>query len=684
MLGVVVALSLGCASQGLQGYSDPLRPPVADQQVVEEVPFYQIPARLKAIEEEIEQETDALNSLSPFQVGKQFDTFGYHSDFVPAVQEVPDKPLWVLEFSRGAFPTMAFVMVPALDQRSPELRGYAFPKRFRIYSVNAQGEKVKKYVDWTERDFPDPGMRPVYFSFPEDAEPTGNLRLEVYSGHEENGLEYFALGRVHPIRQGALQKTKLMWASSSFESAPYWGQNYLSSSKQYLGMPLSSREESGGNLIVELPAAHLDKPLVVRLDLKEKSELGWVNLFPGQSPDSIAVPGYGFPDKMRIFRLVKKQNKSGYNRFPLDHQIASHNPGNNMLRLSGYGVPIDALEIECNDFPVYQGRAVFSLGEVEVFLRGQNISRGSRVSIRGGGSNVPNDLSVLVDGQVNGRSILPLYEWIEQLAAGKTHEARLIALQSEYTELDELWQRIRRSGLLTLMILLVAGVCIFVFVVIRGKKQAELRLRRQIYSDLHDEVGSNLGSISLMAGQLERVARSDRMKEGMFDLSLMTREAYASLREVVWMVDQSSIRLPMLLQKLSERAERVLIGVDLLVDVPEDCPDQVVSLTCKRHVIMFFKELVHNCARHAKATQVKVAFVISQKQLRILVSDNGCGFDASIQSDGWGLASMKQRAQELGGEMVLTTNLGEGTTIELIVPLGTLSKEPNKAYKTSN
>ena len=206
----------------------------------------------------------------------------------------------------------------------------------------------------------------------------------------------------------------------------------------------------------------------------------------------------------------------------------------------------------------------------------------------------------------------------------------------------------------------------------------------RITRDLHDEVGSSLGSISLTAEQLEKMASDAEMKEELGDLSLMAREACVSLREVVWVIDQSTIHLPDLIKKLVERAERVLHGMELSVEIPPDCPNTEVALAFKRYLIMFFKEAVHNCVRHAHATQAWVGFSTDDQRLQVSVRDNGCGFDPEGESDGCGVDNMKERAKEMGGDLEIVSQPGKGTSIVLSVPLANLSKEPDNAYTTSN
>jgi len=86
-------------------------------------------------------------------------------------------------------------------------------------------------------------------------------------------------------------------------------------------------------------------------------------------------------------------------------------------------------------------------------------------------------------------------------------------------------------------------------------------------------VGSNLGGISLLAEQVGLAASGETAQNDISEISLMAREAAASLRDVVWVVDKNTIRLPELAQKLGERLERVLGGTELSIEIQPDCPD---------------------------------------------------------------------------------------------------------------
>jgi signal transduction histidine kinase len=87
------------------------------------------------------------------------------------------------------------------------------------------------------------------------------------------------------------------------------------------------------------------------------------------------------------------------------------------------------------------------------------------------------------------------------------------------------------------------------------------------------------------------------------------------------------------------------------------------------------QEALTNAARHAQATQVKVALSIGPQHAELTVHDNGIGFDVSstqqsaIAGGGFGLLGMQERAQLVGGAMQITSTPGTGTLIAARFPL---------------
>jgi two-component system, NarL family, sensor kinase len=106
-------------------------------------------------------------------------------------------------------------------------------------------------------------------------------------------------------------------------------------------------------------------------------------------------------------------------------------------------------------------------------------------------------------------------------------------------------------------------------------------------------------------------------------------------------------------------------GLEVVVDV-DDLPPlpAAVDVACYR----IASEAMANAARHARAARVTVRVRAEDGELRLRVEDDGSGLPANPRSNGLGLASMRQRAEEVGGRFELRSD-GAGTSVEVALPI---------------
>jgi signal transduction histidine kinase len=74
-----------------------------------------------------------------------------------------------------------------------------------------------------------------------------------------------------------------------------------------------------------------------------------------------------------------------------------------------------------------------------------------------------------------------------------------------------------------------------------------------------------------------------------------------------------------------------------------------------------FKEILHNIAKHARATRVRILVKVSSNQFRLSVEDDGAGFDESQVRRGNGLKNLRRRAADLRGELQIQSQPGRGS-----------------------
>ena len=477
-------------------YTDPLTPPKpADSPEEKTVPFYRIRPRLLSIDEQIQTLENKLAALPPIQNSMQFSAYGYQSDHLPILNTLPEKPRWTLEIEspRLWMKGMDFVMIPSCDWHKQTPTSVGFPKRFRLVSAD-ENKPEEVLADWTQTDFPDPGLRPVYFHLPQVS--IDRMRLEVFKGYREKDQEYFSLARLHVVRHQEPQLIKEVTASSSFELPPYWSTKFLKDERSVLGLPTSEKTTSNSDFAIDLLEYGEDPQIMVEIDLGANHAIGWILLYPAQSPQSfVASPGYGFPLDGNIQLVQENDDGSPGKMIGLDTMsLFRSNPGNNLQKFPCYDSVGRWIRFYFNQLPIYNNHTVFAMGELEAIRGVETLSLNKSVRVVVNGRTVHADASALTDGRCNGREILPLVDWYQKQASGKPLETKLALLKAERGSLLQRWHTVQTLFGWTIAVaalLTGGGLGTYMF---RKRRRDTMRLRRQIGSDLHDDIGSQIAA----------------------------------------------------------------------------------------------------------------------------------------------------------------------------------------------
>jgi signal transduction histidine kinase len=198
------------------------------------------------------------------------------------------------------------------------------------------------------------------------------------------------------------------------------------------------------------------------------------------------------------------------------------------------------------------------------------------------------------------------------------------------------------------------------------------RLRTEIATDLHDDLGSGLAQIAIQS-EVGRRAAGTEQEHAFGEIARLARGLRESIADIVWAVDASRDRLLEVVRRARHVAFNLLDsdGLEVAFTAPEDERTLALELPAalRRHLLLFVKEAVTNVARHARARSVAIEITLSGAELGVRISDDGCGFDTARVGSGHGLTSLSRRARALGAELSLRSEPGAGTEIRLRVPL---------------
>lgn len=197
-----------------------------------------------------------------------------------------------------------------------------------------------------------------------------------------------------------------------------------------------------------------------------------------------------------------------------------------------------------------------------------------------------------------------------------------------------------------------------------------LEERSAIARELHDSIAQSLSYLKIQVSRLERSIADERGKSDNLEITGKLRSAlngaYRQLRELL-----ATFRLRIteaglsaaLEETISEFQERSEIDI-VLVDRIDNCKFDPNS---EIHLIQIIREALSNVIRHANATHARVSVECSPAgQVVLLVEDDGVGIDE--ESDTmmhYGLPIMKERAERLGGNLVVSESPSGGTSVKL-------------------
>jgi signal transduction histidine kinase len=156
------------------------------------------------------------------------------------------------------------------------------------------------------------------------------------------------------------------------------------------------------------------------------------------------------------------------------------------------------------------------------------------------------------------------------------------------------------------------------------------------------------------------------------------RATVQAMDEVVWAVNPENDSLDGLIGYLNQYATQLFEStkVRCRLEMPQMSPRLTLPAEVRHDLFLAVKEALHNVLKHAGASEVHVRVTEAQGRVEIAVEDDGCGFDFSANNGkgngsaarpGHGLANMRKRMEEIGGEMKIAAAAGKGTKLRFSV-----------------
>lgn len=203
---------------------------------------------------------------------------------------------------------------------------------------------------------------------------------------------------------------------------------------------------------------------------------------------------------------------------------------------------------------------------------------------------------------------------------------------------------------------------------LRGVEERE---RRAMASELHDRIGQSLSTLNLALGMLGRQLAAGELAEAdeqLLEMRQVLKETIGHVRNLMCELRPPALEEFGLFAALKDLAADFTRKTRLPAQLDGDPLDPRPSAAMEMAMYRIAQEALNNAAKHARATQVRLRLSSGAEAIELAITDDGAGFESNHPRNGdptWGLAMMRERAEDAGIEFAIDSAPGRGTRVTL-------------------
>jgi signal transduction histidine kinase len=179
--------------------------------------------------------------------------------------------------------------------------------------------------------------------------------------------------------------------------------------------------------------------------------------------------------------------------------------------------------------------------------------------------------------------------------------------------------------------------------------KAQQEERNRISTDMHDDLGAGMTTISLYS-ELAKTKLINTPIPEIEKISTAANELLNKMNAIIWSMNNSNDTLSNMIAYIRSYALEYFedTGITCKIDLPEKLPNVLVIGTIRRNVFLVVKEALNNILKHAKATEVSITLIRVEDTLTLYIQDNGIGINMdNLRQFGNGLKNMKKRMADI-------------------------------------
>jgi signal transduction histidine kinase len=202
----------------------------------------------------------------------------------------------------------------------------------------------------------------------------------------------------------------------------------------------------------------------------------------------------------------------------------------------------------------------------------------------------------------------------------------------------------------------------------------EERERRRIATELHDRIGQSLAIAKIKLGELQETKSSTNSEKALDEIRQFISQTIQDTRSLTFELSPPVLYELGLEAALAWLAKQIQEKHHIRIRVKDDGQSKPLEDSCRVVLFQATRELLFNVVKHARAQSAAVSIQKDDDTIRIKVEDDGVGFDTAVLettesgSIGFGLFSIRERLNPLGGNLEIKSEPGAGSRFTIALP----------------
>ncbi|MFZ9838440.1 MAG: sensor histidine kinase [Opitutaceae bacterium] len=618
---------------------------------------------LDHLERRLEQIDSQLSRLADYSLSGGIGPIGFRSH----PNDVPNHPEWI-EVRFGRIVALdEIVLVPTIRRDTTNgFQADAFPQALRVFGGTGQERDGRLIAEFCGDSGLLPRIAPLVI-------PCRGMQAE-WVRVEATTLSLRAFDRKYVFQlaevlafsgQENVALRKLVRSSSGNNPAlaPGWAESYVVDGV----LPYLMAAASGTGSVAYVNQFDLGDSPAFSIDLETVQRLNRVHLHAIDQSNTVpqAFAGeFGIPKLLRIEGSCESDFSDARALVEI-HCATLYDAGPILMwefpPVDCRYVRIRAMEHNASALYGPIGER-FGFAEIELFSGDRNAALYKPVTATFNPDSGTRRLSHLTDGMNYYGTILPVREWLSQLAERNDLERERPIVTGE---IDRRHATHRKQLTAVVWLAAVLGLSVIgIALASRIQRQRAIeQTRNRIAADLHDELGADLHAVGLVTDLARSAAPNDEKLLGLLQRARsLTERAAKAARHCTNLLEAPGL-FGDLADDMRRAAERLLADLEHQLEIEQSDLWRTLPLRARTDLLLFYQECLTNIIRHSGATRAETHLHIIDGKIHLSVRDNGQGLRGEIPT------SLERRARLLGAELSAQRLSPNGLQVDLYLKL---------------